>query len=50
MHRPEWYEFLEVRMNKLALSMKPDWKSVWFEGVLDPDGQVHKGATVLFFC
>ena len=48
MHRPEGYEFLEVRMNKLAWSMKPDWKSVWFEGVLDPDEQVRKGATVSF--
>ena len=27
-HRPEWYEFMESRMNKIAWSMKPDWKSV----------------------
>ena len=48
MHRPEGYEFLEVRRNKLAWSMKPDWKSVRFEGVLDPDGQARKGEKVSF--
>ena len=49
MYRPEGYELLEVQMNKLAWSVKPDWKSLWFKGVLDHDGQVRKGDGV-FFC
>ena len=47
-HRPEGYEFLGVRMYKLARSMKPDWKSVWFESVFAPFWLVPAGATEPF--
>ena len=46
MHRLEGYEFLGVRMNMLAWSMEPDWKSVRFEGVLVPFWLFPAGATV----
>ena len=35
-------------MNKLAWSVKPDWKSVWFEGVLVSLWLFPAGATVSF--
>ena len=48
MHRPEWYEFLKTRMNKIAWSMEPDWKTPWLEGVFVSFWLVPAGATESF--
>ena len=41
MHRLEGYEFPEVRMRKLALSEKPDWRPMGFKGVFALDNGLH---------